>query len=188
MSTTNTTTVSVSSAARRTVRGAATETAPAATATAAAPAPVPANAADALTVAIKAAVAQALGNLPAGVLSNMVIQSQPATPAGMPSFVQKEGMTYVCVRTYSAGVFTGYLRSKNDIEVELIDARRIWYWDGASSLSELAMMGVARPDQCKFPMIVPYIVLTQAIEIIPMTQRAKDSIDSVRNWTQFPNG
>jgi len=185
------TTTTASSTARRTVRdntGATVAPAPAPAATAAAPAQVPANATDALAVAIKAAVAQALAALPAGVLSNLVIQSQPATPAGMPGFVTKEGLTYVCVRTYSAGVFTGYLRSKNEIEVELIDARRIWYWDGASSLSELAMMGVARPDQCKFPMIVPYIVLTQAIEIIPMTQRAKDSIDSVKNWTQFPNG
>jgi hypothetical protein len=102
--------------------------------------------------------------------------------------VQKDGLTYVVVRTYSAGVFAGYLKSKNDIEVEMVEARRIWYWDGASSLSELAMKGVARPDQCKFPCIVPWIVLTQAIEIIPATQRAKDSIDSVKDWTQFPNG
>lgn len=37
---------------------------------------------------------------------------------------------YVIVRTYSAGVFAGYLDSKNGKEVVLLDARRLWYWSG----------------------------------------------------------
>lgn len=44
---------------------------------------------------------------------------------------------YVIVRTYSAGVFAGNLKSRNGKEVELTDARRIWRWAGAASLLSL---------------------------------------------------
>lgn len=59
---------------------------------------------------------------------------------------------YVIVRTYSAGVFAGELVSRNGKEVELKNARRPWYWSGASSLSQLSVDGVKNPKDCKFPM------------------------------------
>ncbi|MCK4328755.1 hypothetical protein KAX02_02825 [candidate division WOR-3 bacterium] len=68
------------------------------------------------------------------------------------------------------------------MEVELKNARRIWYWDGAASLSQLAMEGVSKPESCKFPCEVTKITLTEAIEIIPCTQKAIDSIRSVKIW------
>ena len=46
-----------------------------------------------------------------------------------------KGLPYVLVRTYSAGVHAGYLSERKGKEVKLIKARRIWYWDGAASLS-----------------------------------------------------
>lgn len=96
-----------------------------------------------------------------------------------------EGMPYVIVRTTSAGVFAGYLDSYGQgREVNLIKARRLWYWDGASSLSQLAMEGVTRPENCKFPCEVENIKLFEAIEVIPTTEKAKKSIDSVKIWHQ----
>ena len=89
---------------------------------------------------------------------------------------------YVLVRTYSAGVFTGYLKSRKGKEVELEKARRIWYWDGAASLSQLAMEGTSKPENCKFPCEVDSIILTEAIEIINMTEKAKKSIEEVKEW------
>lgn len=91
---------------------------------------------------------------------------------------------YVIVRTYSAGVFAGTLESRNGQEVILVDARRIWYWDGAASLSELAMRGTAKPETCKFPMPVKRVTLLQAIEILDVTAEAKASIRGVPIWTQ----
>src|SRR5262249_9733621 len=91
---------------------------------------------------------------------------------------------YVIVRTYSAGCFAGYLDSRDGKEVCLSDARRLWYWDGASSLSELAVLGTAKPKQCKFPVAVPTIVLTEAIEIIYTTAKAEASIREVPVWSQ----
>jgi hypothetical protein len=89
---------------------------------------------------------------------------------------------YVIVRTYSAGVFAGYLTSRKGEEVELKDARRLWYWDGAASLSQLAVDGVSKPENCKFPVEVPSITLTQAIEIIPATKKSQGSIKNVKVW------
>jgi hypothetical protein len=90
---------------------------------------------------------------------------------------------YVIVRTYSAGVFAGNLVSKKGKEVKLSNARRIWYWKGAASLSQLAMEGVKCPDECKFAMPVD-VELTEAIEILTTTKAAKENIESVKIWKQ----
>jgi hypothetical protein len=95
-----------------------------------------------------------------------------------------KGMKYVLIRTYSAGVFVGYLKSKKEAEVILINARRLWYWDGASSLSQLAMEGVKKPDTCKFPCEVSEITLLNVIEIIDVTEKAKQNISEVPIWKQ----
>lgn len=91
--------------------------------------------------------------------------------------------SYVIVRTYSAGVFAGYLKERNGQEVTLTSARRLWYWDGAASLSQLAVDGVARPQNCKFPVEVDSILLLEAIEIIPCTEKARLSIKGVPIWS-----
>ena len=91
---------------------------------------------------------------------------------------------YVIVRTTSAGVFAGTLVSRKGQEVKLNNARRLWYWVGAASLSQLAMEGVSKPEECKFPIEVLSIVLTQAIEIIPTTSKAEKSIKGVPVWRQ----
>lgn len=92
------------------------------------------------------------------------------------------GMPYVIVRTYSAGVFAGYLKSRNGQEVVMVNARRIWYWAGAASLSQLANDGTSKPKDCKFPAAVSKIELTQAIEILDCTEKAQNSIESVSEW------
>lgn len=90
-----------------------------------------------------------------------------------------EGLPYVCIRTYSAGVHVGYLKERNGKEVELVNSRRIWRWAGAFTLSALTTQGVSKPDECKFSCRVPVIYLTEAIEIIPMTETAQKSIEEV---------
>jgi hypothetical protein len=93
-----------------------------------------------------------------------------------------DGMPYCMVRTYSAGVFAGYLESREGKEATLRNARRIWYWDGAASLSQLATDGTSKPENCKFPCPVDSVTLTEVIEIIPITERAKKSIEEVAVW------
>lgn len=95
---------------------------------------------------------------------------------------QEETTEWVLIRTYSAGVHFGVLKRRDGKEVELTTARRIWYWNGAASLSQMAINGVSKPDDCKFSVPVPIITLTEAIEIIPCTDKAVKSINGVPEW------
>jgi len=95
-----------------------------------------------------------------------------------------DGMPYKIVRTYSAGVFAGYVELRNGQEVVLRNARRLWCWSGAASLSQLAIDGTKKPNDCKFPAEVSRIELLQAIEILDVTKKAQDSIASVKIWQQ----
>ena len=89
---------------------------------------------------------------------------------------------YCIVRTYSAGVFAGIVEERKGKEVTMRNARRTWYWDGAASLSQLAMEGTKKPELCKFPCEAEKIFLTEAIEIIPCTKKAIKSIRGVPEW------
>jgi hypothetical protein len=88
------------------------------------------------------------------------------------------------VRTYSAGVFLGTVKERSGKEVLLTNARRIWYWDGAATLSQLANEGTKKPEKCKFPAPVAEVLLTEAIEIISATEAAIASIAAVPEWKQ----
>ena len=101
-----------------------------------------------------------------------------------PEAVTLDGMRYVIVRTYSAGVFAGYLESRTGQEVVLVKARRLWYWEGAASLSQMAEEGSSNPTACKFPQEVSRVELLQAIEILNVTKKAQESIASVKVWMQ----
>ena len=98
--------------------------------------------------------------------------------------VKTKSKKYVIVRTYSAGVFAGELESRKGQEVVLTNARRLWYWKGAASLSQLAVSGTSKPDECKFPVAVPRVELLQAVEILEVTPAGRESIESVPEWKQ----
>ena len=88
----------------------------------------------------------------------------------------------VIIRADRAGVFFGTLKEKNGNEVTLTDCRRLWYWDGAASISQLAVDGTTSPNNCKFTVIVPEISILSVIEIIPCTDKAIHSIENVAVW------
>ena len=92
----------------------------------------------------------------------------------------------VIIRADRAGVFFGTVEEVNDTpagrEVVLKNSQRIWYWDGAASLSQLATEGTKNPGRCKFTVVVPEHSVCQVIEIIPCTEEAIRSIESVKVW------
>jgi hypothetical protein len=93
-----------------------------------------------------------------------------------------EQQPYVIVRTYSAGVFAANLVSREGKEAKLANARRLWYWDGAASLSQLAVEGVSKPKTCKFSMPVPTQEVTEVIEVLYATAAAEANIKAVPEW------
>lgn len=91
---------------------------------------------------------------------------------------------YVIVRADRAGVFAGTLKEKEGNEVVMEDVRRIWYWDGAASLSQLAITGPTKPKTCKFPAPLDRILVLGVIEIIPCTKNAEEAIRGVPIWSK----
>ena len=96
---------------------------------------------------------------------------------------KKNGLKYVIVRAQGAGVFAGELVSRKGTEATLRNSRRLWYWSGAASLSEAAVRGFSRPDQCKFPVVVPEQDVTGVLEVLTCTDVARKSIESVKEWS-----
>lgn len=91
-------------------------------------------------------------------------------------------MSHVIIRSRDAGAFAGELEYKDGSEVVLKNARRLWYWDGAATLSQLAMEGTSKPKTCKFPVEVGAITVLGVCEIITMTDKAVESIAAVPVW------
>jgi hypothetical protein len=79
--------------------------------------------------------------------------------------------TFVLIRTYSAGVHFGTLVERNGQEIHLSNARRLWNWNGALSLSEVASKGIDLKNS-KVSVPVDEIILTQAVEIIPINKNS----------------
>ena len=117
-------------------------------------------------------------------LENITINGEDYIRKSSQKAEKLKDMDYVIIRTYSAGVFAGYLKERNGQEATLLKARRLWYWSGAASLSQLAMEGVKNPDKCKFPCEVDSIKLLQSIEILDVTEKARESIMGVKVWEQ----
>lgn len=92
-----------------------------------------------------------------------------------------EGKYYI-VRGDRSGVFAGEIESRNGREVIMKNVRRLWYWDGACSISELSVNGTARPRDCKFTIVVEKLEILDAIEIIECTKIAEDCIKGVKEW------
>ena len=85
------------------------------------------------------------------------------------------------IRTDRAGVFCAKIAERRGDEADLLEARRIYYWDGAATLSQLAMEGVSRSNN-KFTVTVPAMTVLGVIEVIPCTDKALESIDKVPVW------
>jgi len=90
--------------------------------------------------------------------------------------------TYYIVRCDRAGVYFGHITEANGSEVTLTNVRNIWRWRGASALPQLAVEGVKYPNDCRFTQTVAEITLLNAIEILPCSDRAVESIKGVSEW------
>lgn len=86
------------------------------------------------------------------------------------------------VRANGAGVFFGEIKEKDGDRVVMTNARRLWYWNGAASLSQLAQTGTSFPNKCKFPVAVDEVEIFNVIEILSVTEEAAKTIDSVKIW------
>ena len=89
---------------------------------------------------------------------------------------------YYIVRGQSSGVFFGQVRERNGQEVVLGNVRKLWHWEGACAVEQLALDGVKKPSGCMFTVTVKEITITDAVQIIPCTDAAQKSISGVAEW------
>ena len=86
------------------------------------------------------------------------------------------------VRCDRSGVFYGEIEERNGRKIKMRNVRNLWYWDGAATLLQLAAEGTTSSDKCKFTMTVDSLEVLDAIEVIPCTDRAIESIEAVKEW------
>lgn len=89
---------------------------------------------------------------------------------------------YCIIRGRDFGVFAGTVEAVEGNRCLVKNARRLWYWDGAASISQLANEGTTNPKDCKFTVTVDSILLADYIEIIPATEQARECIQKVAVW------
>ena len=87
----------------------------------------------------------------------------------------------VIIRTYSAGVWFGTLHEKQKGEVILKNARRMWRWTAAESisLSGVAKYGIKQDGSKICPPVAG--VWLEAIEILELTAIAINSIEGAKD-------
>ena len=95
--------------------------------------------------------------------------------------MEAKNQMYV-VRCAQAGVFFGQIKERNGDEVTMANVRKLWYWDGACAVEQLAVDGTKKPSDCKFTVMVSEMVLTGVIQILVCTDKAAESLAAVREW------
>lgn len=95
--------------------------------------------------------------------------------------MEKQIKKYI-VRCDRAGVFYGEIEKIDGSTVHMRNVRKVWYWDGANAVEELAVNGTTRPDNCNLTVAVESMTVLQAIQIIPCTAKAIESLDAVKEW------
>ena len=88
------------------------------------------------------------------------------------------------VRCYGAGVFFGEVKEitsdANGLNVRLANARKVWYWDGAAAVEQLSQEGCN--DSSKITVAVPELVVANAVQIIPCSDKAIANIEAKAEW------
>lgn len=89
---------------------------------------------------------------------------------------------FYIVRANEAGVFFGEIKERSHDEVTMTNVRKLWYWDGAAAVEQLAVDGVSKPKNCQFTVVIDEMIIANPIQIIPCTDKAYKSLSEVPAW------
>ena len=89
---------------------------------------------------------------------------------------------YVVVRSNMAGVFCGTLKNKNGTEVVLANARKIYRWQGAYTVEDIAVKGL-NADTSQITVSVEEIVVDDVCQVLPTTNAAQKILTEAPIWT-----
>ena len=88
----------------------------------------------------------------------------------------------VIVRADKAGVFYGTLVAKNELEVQMNNVRKLYYWSGANAVEQIALEGVKNPQDCQFTVANEEATISNYIQIITCSEQAIINIENVPVW------
>lgn len=124
-----------------------------------------------------------IDNLTFGELKQIaaLFQNQVSAPAPQPQTLNRFVGMKCIIRTNSAGVWFGEIAEKAGAEVLVKNARRMWRWWAAESisLSGVAQYGI-KHDKSKIAPAVANVWL-EAIELIECTDAAVTSIEKAKD-------
>ena len=114
-------------------------------------------------------------------IAELLAMKNTAAKSGLDGFAIGQE---VIIRTYSAGVWFGRLKEKASDEVILTEARRMWRWwaKESISLSGVALYGINQ-EKSRIAGAVESVWL-EAIEIIPVSGKAAESIRTAEETEQ----
>ena len=117
-------------------------------------------------------------------MSEFMEAEDVATPVFIKNLKEEINMEnkYYIIRGDRSGVFFGQIAGRNGQEIELRNVRKLWYWDGACAVEQLAVDGVTKPILCKFTVVVPEMVITDATQIIPCSDKATKILAEAKEW------
>lgn len=88
----------------------------------------------------------------------------------------------VIIRGDRSGVFFGTLKSLNGQTAEVENCRKIWRWYGAKSVEQISLDGVS--SNSNITQSVSSVIISDAIQTLPCTQKAIDIIENISEWKQ----
>lgn len=93
-------------------------------------------------------------------------------------------LSYCIIRTYSAGVFAGWVNRKIKGKIQTIyNCRRLWYWKAIGlDCSSIAEHGILEGSKCSE--VRSEIDVTETIEIQPCTEKSRKIIEE---WITHKN-
>lgn len=86
------------------------------------------------------------------------------------------------VRCDRAGVFYGEVKSKTKDTIVMTNVQKVFYWEGACAIEELAKEGTAKPENCKLTVVIDELELKHWIQIIPCTPKSIKILNAIKIW------
>ena len=89
---------------------------------------------------------------------------------------------YYIVRCDRSGVFFGQIKERNGQEITMVNVRCLWSWYGAAQTLQLSTEGTNKPNKCRFTEFVKELTVLDAIQLVPCTPQATNSLSEVAEW------
>ena len=93
----------------------------------------------------------------------------------------KKPQKYI-VRCHFAGVFFGEIKERKGTDCVMTNVRKIWSWEGACAVEELAVNGTTTPRNCQLTVTVDEMIVMDPVQIIPCTNKATAILEAIDEW------